>query len=99
MDTIKDVYGIPDDDLLRALKGDETIDWVVDGWTSIYMLLLNMGLKFPIGGMLQKICNRLRITPSQANLNTMMILRSFNAMIEEKRIVCDVADMYATYSI
>lgn len=49
--------------------------------------------------MLQKFCKRLWIAPTQANPNIMSILRSFDAMAEENEIICDVADVYATYSI
>lgn len=65
----------------------------------MYTLLLSMWLKFPIGGMLQKLCKRLLIAPSQINPNTMRILQSFDETIEEKGIVREVAYMYAAYSV
>lgn len=80
MDAIREAYKIPDDVEIRTPENDESVDWVVDGWTPMYTILLSMRLRFPIGGMLRKLCKRLWIAPSQVNPNTMRILLSFDEM-------------------
>lgn len=61
---IRECYGISDDIEICAPEGNKRIDWVVEGWTSMYTLWLGLGLSLPVSGLIRSFCKSLTITPS-----------------------------------
>lgn len=65
MDKLKEIreyYEIQTDIEIRPSEGDKWIDWVVEGWTPMYIIWLSLDLSFPITAFTRSFYKSLMIT-------------------------------------
>ncbi|KAK2659154.1 hypothetical protein Ddye_005687, partial [Dipteronia dyeriana] len=97
IDTLRTLYGIPDDVKLRGAKEHERVDWEIPGWTCFYEYNFHQGFRFPVPLLTRRLLVLYQIAHGQLIPNSWRILISLTVLREKYGINFGLGSLLHNY--
>ncbi|KAK3225309.1 hypothetical protein Dsin_005171 [Dipteronia sinensis] len=97
IDSIRTMYVIPDNVVLRAPKEHEQADLDIPGWTCFYEYNFRQGFGFPVPSLGRRLLVYYDIVPGQLMPNSWRILMSLSVLREKYNLPFEIGSLLHNY--
>lgn len=91
-------HKIPDNIQMRLPQGEERADWMIPGWSTVYLLPFDYGFKLPVSGLLKSFCEYQQINPSQLGPATIRKILGTEKLTQMYNLKWDPIDFFQFYT-